>query len=341
MHELSGQSPVLDVNLPGIPEPLKLRRQWVCWKQKFEDGKLKKVPVNPMTGRNASPTDSSTWGTFEQAWKYYERHKGAAIMGIGFVFTKDDPYAGVDLDKCHDPETGVITPRALEIVKKLNSYTELSPSGRGLHIIVFGSLLPGPRKEGDVEMYDDVHYFTITGRLLPGFAQTIENRPKELKFIHARFLGGGQDASVPITPDPSRRRRQAGPGANGWEALLHQMRGAELTPADLEVIQRLKAGRYGELYRLLFMGDLEGAGRLRKQGPYRSQSEADQALLNRLARLTDGSPARMSAIFQESKLSMRDKVKDHHTYLARTIQKAIEGRGWRLAQASTRGRGRR
>ena len=92
------------------------------------------------------------------------------------------------------------------------------------------------------------------------------------------------------------------------------------------------------MYRLLFMGDWEGAGRLRKQGPYKSQSDADQALANLLARVTDGSPTRMYAIFKESRLIMRDKTKDNRTYLARTIKKAIDGMNWRPPTAPTGGR---
>ena len=190
-------------------------------------------------------------------------------------------------------------------------------------------------------MYDDVHYFTITGQILPGVSQTIESRQKELKFLHARFLGGGHDAAVPIQPDFSGRQGKASPGAGGWEPSAAEVAKRKLTPADLDIIRQFKAGRYGEMYRLLFMGDWEGAGRLREQGPYKSHSDADLALANRLARVTDGSPTRMYAISKESKLFMRDKTKDNRTYLARTIKKAIDGMNWRPAQASTGGRGRR
>jgi primase-polymerase (primpol)-like protein len=188
-------------------------------------------------------------------------------------------------------------------------------------------------------MYNDVHYFTVTGRILPGVSQTVESRQKELKFLHARFLGGGHDASAPIQPDFSDRQGKASPGAGGWEPLLQKLRSAELTPADLDIIHQFKAGQQSELYRLLFMGDWEGAGRLRKQGrPYKSHSDADQALANRLARVTDGSPTRMYAILKESKLFMRDKTKDNRTYLARTIKKAIDGMNWRQTTTPQGGR---
>ena len=333
MHNYSGESPVLPVDLMKIPAVLTLRRQWVCWKLKFEDGKWKKVPVDPKTGKFASPIDPSTWGTFDQACEYYNRRKNKGIMGLGFVFTKDDPVTGVDLDKCRDPETGEIEPWALEIVEQLNSYTEISPSGKGLHIIVFGVLPPGKRKVGDVEMYDDLHYFTITGRLLANDAgKTIENRPKELKLAHAHYLGNGRDGSVPFQSGTTGRQQRKNLGDKGWDAILQQMESALLTPADLDIIRDLKSGAQGELYRLLFTGYWEAAGIHRKQGPYKSGSDAEQAMLNRLARLTNGDPTRMHAIFRESVLYMRNKFRSHRTYLARTIHTAIDGLSWQPPQ---------
>lgn len=336
MNGHSGKPHVLPVELMKIPGVMKLQGQWVCWKLKFEDGKWKKIPVDPKTGKFASANDPSTWGTFDQACKYYNRKKNKDIMGLGFVFTKDDPFTGVDLDKCRDPETGEIEPWALEIVEQLSSYTEISPSGSGLHIIVFGVLPPGKRKVGDVEMYDDLHYFTITGNLLANSAgKAIENRPNELKLVYARFLGDDQDGSSHILSGTTGRQQRKNLGDKGWDALLQQMESALVTPPDLDIIRDLKSGGQGELYRLLFTGYWEAAGLHRKQGPYKSRSDADQAMLNRLARLTNGDPARMHAIFRESVLYMRNKFRNHRTYLLRTILTAIDGLSWQPPQAST------
>jgi putative DNA primase/helicase len=68
------------------------------------------------------------------------------------------------LDRCRDPETGQIEPWALDVVRSMNSYTEVSVSGTGLHIIVKGKLPPSGRKKGQFEMYDELHYFAITGQ---------------------------------------------------------------------------------------------------------------------------------------------------------------------------------
>jgi putative DNA primase/helicase len=274
--------------------------------------------VNPLTGKNALVIDLSSWGTFDQALSYIQEQKGRGIAGIGFVFTNNDPFIGIDLDHCRDPETGQIAPWAMKIVDKLNSYTEISPSGNGLHIIVVEVLPPGLRKKGDMEMYDAAHYFTITGQLLPGINQTIASRQPELNAIHARYLGDYCSALFPKGVGPSNRPQKVRPATRGWRALPQFLPDAELTPADLEIIRRLRSGQYGELYLLLFICDLESAGCLREGGPYRSPSEADLALLNLLARLTDGNPTRMWAIFQHTGL-IPGKVTEHPSYLARTI----------------------
>jgi putative DNA primase/helicase len=345
MYNKSEKPSVLLVNPEGIPEPLKAFPNWVGWHFTWEEwdvDRWAKVPINPMTFRDARPNDPSTWGTFDQTWERYERGKGRLIDGLGFMFSKEDQITGVDLDDCRNPETGAIAPWALEIVEKLDSYTEISPSGKGLHIIVVGVLPQGLRKKDNVEMYDDVHYFTMTGVLLaPGARKAIESRQMELDLLHARFLGGGPDTSIRILSDLTSQQGKARPGSGGWEALLQQLMGAELTPEDHDIIRQFRLGLYGEMYRLLFLGDWGGASRLREQGPYKSQSQADLALFTHLARTTGGSPTSMYAIFNESGLVMRAKTKDNLIYLARTIKKAIDGMNWLPAQASTGERGRR
>jgi putative DNA primase/helicase len=88
----------LAVNPDSIPSELKDHRQWVCWrlrcKQSSDGGRWEKVPINPNSGRQARTNKPWTWSSFDKAWEYYQRHQENGIMGIGFVFSKDDPYAG-------------------------------------------------------------------------------------------------------------------------------------------------------------------------------------------------------------------------------------------------------
>ena len=125
-------------NAEAIPHELRDRPQWVIWRstERADNPKPTKVPINAQTGKSASTTDSTTWSSFDVALASYHKCQGD---GIGFVFTTDDPYTGIDLDNCHD-EAGQLVSWAQDIVSRFDSYTELSPSGRGRHIIIRGKL---------------------------------------------------------------------------------------------------------------------------------------------------------------------------------------------------------
>jgi putative DNA primase/helicase len=146
----------------NIPQELKALKQWVLYRIKEINGRLTKPPYRA-NGRKASSTDSKTWCTFEQAVEAYKK----GFAGIGFVFTEDDPYCGIDFDHCVNLETKVIESWAMEWIGKFASYTEYSPSGTGIHIIVQGQI-PSEKgiKKGDYEMYDHARYFTFTGDII-------------------------------------------------------------------------------------------------------------------------------------------------------------------------------
>jgi putative DNA primase/helicase len=150
---------LLPVNVESIPEELRVRPQWVVWKAVGD--KPDKVPYSARTGRKASSTDLLSWSTFEEALKAY---KGGEYAGVGFVFSSGDPFTGIDLDNCVDTHTGEIAGWALEIARYFDSFTELSASGRGLHIIVRGDV-PNRRKD-EVEVYSSKRFFTMTGHII-------------------------------------------------------------------------------------------------------------------------------------------------------------------------------
>ena len=149
---------LLLVKEESIPEELRVRPQWVVWKAVGD--KPDKVPYSARTGRRASSTDLLTWSTFQEALEAYENSDYA---GLGFVFSSADPYTGIDLYDCVD-ENGEIAGWTLEIVSYFDSYTELSATGSGLHIIVRGEV-PNRRK-GDVEVYSSKRFFTVTGHVV-------------------------------------------------------------------------------------------------------------------------------------------------------------------------------
>jgi putative DNA primase/helicase len=147
----------------NIPDELKRRQQWVSWRVEAREGKLTKVPYNPRTANKASSTDSTTWSTLEVVVSAFESE---AYSGIGFVFSSGDPYTGIDFDHCLNRETGEIASWAWKWIERFDGYTEVSPSGDGLHVIVKGkSPRNGKRTVNDktVEVYSTERFFTCTG----------------------------------------------------------------------------------------------------------------------------------------------------------------------------------
>jgi len=196
---MSNDEVKIQVSSEKIPEALQHRDQWVCWRYETHGGKEKKVPLNPESLSNASTNDSTTWSSFRQA---KSRLAGENVDGVGFVFTSDDPYVGVDLDDCRDPQTGRLTDQAGQIVEDLDSYTEVSPSREGLHTILQAGL-PQGRKHGDgIEVYDTGRYFTVTGRLHEGSPTTVKERSLELKQVHDEYVANGDAKSGSITHEP-------------------------------------------------------------------------------------------------------------------------------------------
>ena len=152
--------------IENIPEALTERPQWVCWKLEERDGKQTKVPYTPGTLRRASSTDLMTWRTFSEALAAYEAGE-PPYDGIGFMFCSADPFVGIDLDKCRNPETGKVAEWAQKIISTVKEgYVEASPSGTGIHVIVEGTVRGGGMRKGKLEMYGRDRFFTITGRIL-------------------------------------------------------------------------------------------------------------------------------------------------------------------------------
>jgi putative DNA primase/helicase len=140
---------------------LRCLQRWVCWRLvKRENAKPTKVPFNARTGKLASVTNPDDWCDFETA-------VAASInySGIGFCFFKQDGFCGIDLDVKPGEQ---LSAEQIKIYQAFNSYSELSPSGRGLHIIVKAKLPGKGRRRDDVEIYDDSRFFTMTGNVYRG-----------------------------------------------------------------------------------------------------------------------------------------------------------------------------
>ena len=118
-----------------------------------------KEPINPLNGHNAKANDPSTWGMLDQAIKAMFQFQ---LDGIGVELGRG--LCGIDLDHCIN-EQGQITVQARDVIAAMDSYTEISPSGTGIHILFSGIIPEGSRRKDGIEMYSEGRYFTVTGNL--------------------------------------------------------------------------------------------------------------------------------------------------------------------------------
>ncbi len=154
----------------NIPIELKQVDRWVVWRYDEQHGRTIKVPYVAKSKwyRRAAVNDPSTWCGFDDAWDAYQKKDGI-FQGVGLVFDGSDGLVGVDLDDCHDPRTLEMAPAAEQLIESLATYAEFSPSYTGVKLIGKTSIsLAGLRKKGtvdglNVEIYDNLRFFTITG----------------------------------------------------------------------------------------------------------------------------------------------------------------------------------
>ena len=303
---------MMPLNLENIPLELQDTPQWVLWKREQRadktTGELKWTkPPYQRNGKNAESDNPQTWVSFDEAVAAYRE---GGFDGIGYVITVDkkaddgslitvdDGIAGVDLDHCVDPETKAIDPWARNIVDRLASYTEISPSGTGLRIFVYAKLPPKDRKIGNFECYESGRYLTVTGDHLPGTPLTIERRQDQLTAIHTEVFAERNQRRTKQT----RRPPHAAP----------------VNLEDDDLLEIMWAAKNGDSVQRLYHGDFSG---------YPSQSEADLALASHLVFWSGGDPGRVDRLFRGSDLFRPkwDERRGAQTYGERTIDTAFQG----------------
>src|SRR5579864_4921248 len=198
----------------GMLAELQPYPNFVVWRYSLIDGQRKKPPFNPKTHEAASPTDPRSWGTLETALTAVASGR---YQGIGFMLSQS-PFTGIDLDHCI--EGGTLQPWAQAIIEALDTYTEYSPSWNkatgtgGVHLLVAGKP-PGSKKAGNIEVYGEKHYLTITTNHMPETPATINSRQTELDALYTSLAGahsptlgntGGGGATLwtprPVTHEP-------------------------------------------------------------------------------------------------------------------------------------------
>lgn len=275
-----------------IPDELKETPQWICWRSETRGEKATKVPYQ-VNGHLAQSNNPETWSDFTEAVNAFHRD---GYDGIGFMFSQEDPFVGIDIDKCFIG--GQLTETAKEIVDLMQSYTEISPSGNGLHIIVEGEL---PIENGTgkknpklgLEVYRHGRYFTFTGKTDGKYP--VEERTNELGVLFEKFLTKKEMKKNPVSK-PSESKQDL---------------------STSELWDRMFSSKNGQSIRALFSGDLLNG----------DWSATDMALCNHLAFWTDKDATKMDSMFRETALFREKWDKQHssdgRTYGQMTIDNAI------------------
>lgn len=285
---------------------LKSQKRWVGWNYEERGGKITKVPKNGRSGYNASSNKPQTWESLPACEKGKEMFK---FDGVGVIL--GEGICGIDLDHVRDPATGETAAAAEAIIKRLDSYTELSPSGTGYHILCyvgmdgFGTKKPmswtNPANDGEetaLEVYHPVmndetglmvngRYFTFTGKALPGYEE-IQERTEEVEALICEYFGEAEPEKIKVDVP----------------TMEDDM---ELTP---EVAKRLTFDKQ------LFSLYKDGKGTL-------NASQADYKFAVRGLKLFKGDSGIVTTLWRKSALSDREKA-DRPDYWARTISKALQ-----------------
>ncbi|GHU81983.1 hypothetical protein FACS189415_1530 [Bacteroidia bacterium] len=281
------------LNYNNIPDAMKHCPHWIVWKLEDKGGKKPNKTPYCVRGGKAKVNDADTWASFDEA---LQAQRSGAYNGIGFVFT-DTPFIGVDIDGCIDKDTGEVSKEALDALETLQSYTEVSQSGGGFHIVLEGKLPPGRRRNGAFEMYGDgsPRYFAITGQLW-GADREIRADQGAIDTVHRKYI------ATPTTGSQSGTEERGGPISD---------------LSDQEVIELATAAQNGGKFVSLWSGDISAYGD--------DDSRADLALCNILAFWCQRDRARIDRLFRQSGL-MRpkwDEARGRDTYGNITIEKAV------------------
>ena len=261
---------------------------WVVWFLGTRDGKPTKVLYNandyPDPLKYAKTNDPDTWCSFATAISVARR----TDHGIGFVLTSELGIVGIDLD--HVVEGTKVKPWARKIIDTMNTYTEVSPSGTGIRMFVYGTIPKAlKRSEQGLELYKNVRFLTVTGNRIAGCSRIVEHREEDIANLYEAF-------KKPDVPKPVRHTRVDG---NDWPPV-----------SDDKLIQVISDSNQGPKFRRLMGGDTSHYG---------SGSEADMALACVLCFWTQDD-GQIESVMRTSEL-VRDKWK-REDYIRRTIESA-------------------
>lgn len=118
--------------LDNLPDTVKRCAPCCVWRAVPRPGSDKpaKVPYDPKTGQPAKPGDLGTFGSYAEAMAALStgNYNGIGIAVAGRI-------VAVDIDHCIN-ESGELSEMAQDIVTTMDAYTEVSPSGTGIRVLV-------------------------------------------------------------------------------------------------------------------------------------------------------------------------------------------------------------
>jgi len=280
-----------DITLSGIPQTLKQLPRWILWRLEIRDGNQTKVPYRT-DGLRASCTNPNDWTDFVTASRAFDPAK---YNGLGFVLKKEDNIVCIDLDHCIGDD-GQICDEAMNIVKIMNSWTEISQSGKGLHIFVRGTKPTDkskatPRTFKSIEIYDRDRYIALTGNHLPNTPSEIIERQGTLKSLCAFYF-----PKLESTPPQAIKPH-------------HDL-------SDEEIITLCRNAKNAPKFEALYDN---GNTSLYNY----DESRADEALACMLAFYTQDE-AQLERLMNKSALGQREKWRRREDYRRKTIQKALD-----------------
>lgn len=161
----------------NVPQELKKMNRWILYRLFLDEktGKYTKKPFNARTGGMAQSNNPNTWCDYGIARSVVENYDG-----LGFML--GDGIFGVDIDGV-DLKDSIVK----EVITTLNSYAEVSPSGKGIHVICKGSKPQGACRRGNFECYEKGRFFTVTGKVVKPYT-TLKDCTESIKPLFEKYL---------------------------------------------------------------------------------------------------------------------------------------------------------
>ncbi len=287
-------------------QELKGRNLWICWNYVVREGKKTKVPCTVTGG--ACGTDekyASTWVTYDEAKAAVAEH---GFSGIGIIIPKDMFFLDVDHKAVEDPFVQTL-------LKRFDSYAELSVSKEGVHILgTFDiSRIPTQRDENGRVRLDRRYYVKNPHNKLELYLGGLTNRFAVVTEDMVQDMPLADCTEAVLATLESDMRRKTG-AAKGASPKGHNPKQAGDAKTE-EIIQALRRQANGKKFTMLFdRGDISQYGE--------DDSAADCALCSLIAFRTGDDPLLIDAIFRRSAL-MRDKW-EREDYREMTISAALE-----------------